>query len=71
MSLEDAMRHEFAEGALAFLVVEAPGEEPFIRANITAPKGTLARIDRYAKAHGLTRSAFMVQAARQAMQRGA
>jgi predicted RNase H-like HicB family nuclease len=71
MSLEDAMVHEFAEGAVAFLVVEGPGEEPFIRANITAPKGILRRIDHYAKAHGLSRSAFMVQAARQAMQRGA
>jgi predicted RNase H-like HicB family nuclease len=71
MSLEDAMAHEFAEGALAFLVVEGPGEEPFIRANITAPQGILRRIDHYAKAHGLSRSAFMVQAARQAMQRGA
>jgi predicted RNase H-like HicB family nuclease len=71
MSLDDAMTHEFAEGAVAFLVVEGPGEEPFIRANITAPKGVLLRIDQYAKAHGLSRSAFMVQAARQAMQRGA
>lgn len=71
MTLEDAMRHEFAEGALAFLVVEGPGDEPYVRANITVPKGVLERIDRYAKAHGQNRSAFMVQAARQAMLRGA
>jgi len=70
MGLEEAMAHPFAEGALAFLIVEGPGNEEFIRANITAPRGTLSRIDRYAKAHGLSRSAFMVQAARQAMQGG-
>ena len=71
MDFEDALTHEFAVGALAFFLVEGPSEEPFVRANITAPKGALARINQYAKAHGLSRSAFMVQAARQAMQRGA
>ena len=72
MSLDEAKEHEFAAGAQAFLLVEAPGlDEPVVRVNITAPKSTLERIDRYAEGRGLTRSAFLIQSARQAMQRGA
>jgi predicted RNase H-like HicB family nuclease len=40
-----------------------------VRANLTVPRGTLEEIDRAAKARGLSRSAFMVQAARRAMTR--
>ncbi|WP_103035578.1 type II toxin-antitoxin system HicB family antitoxin [Castellaniella caeni] len=36
--------------------------------NITVPRRMLAQIDRYAKAHGATRSGFLVEAARRAMQ---
>ena len=67
MSLDDAMRHEFAEGAQAFFLVEVPLDDPIVRANITVPKGLLDRIDRYAKAHNLSRSAFLGQAAQRAM----
>jgi len=35
--------------------------------NITVPRRVLAQIDAYAKAHGATRSGFLVQAARQIM----
>ncbi|SAI47367.1 phage-like protein [Bordetella ansorpii] len=37
--------------------------------NITVPRRVLAQIDTYAKAHGSTRSGFLVEAARMAMQR--
>ncbi len=37
------------------------------RINITVNEGTLEQIDEYAKANGLTRSAFLVEAAREAM----
>jgi len=67
MSLDDALRHEFAEGAQAFFLVEVPLDDPIVRANITVPKGLLDRIDRYAKAHNLSRSAFLGQAAQRAM----
>ncbi|MGA2081198.1 MAG: type II toxin-antitoxin system HicB family antitoxin [Holophaga sp.] len=67
MSLDDAARHEFAEGAQAFFLVEIPWDDPVVRANITISKGILDRIDRYAKAHHLSRSAFLAQAAQQAM----
>jgi len=52
--------------AVAFLL-EVPWEDPIVRANITLPRGLLERIDRYAKAHHLSRSAFLTQAAQQAM----
>ena len=66
-TLDDALRHEFAEGAQAFFLVEVPFDDPIVRANITVPKGMLDRIDRYAKAHHLSRSAFLTQAAQRAM----
>jgi predicted RNase H-like HicB family nuclease len=37
--------------------------------NITVPRRLLARIDDYARAHGATRSGFLVEAARAAMGR--
>jgi predicted RNase H-like HicB family nuclease len=67
MSLDDALLHKFAEGAQAFFLVEVQRDDPIVRANITVPKGMLERIDRYAKAHHLSRSAFLAQAAQQAM----
>jgi metal-responsive CopG/Arc/MetJ family transcriptional regulator len=41
------------------------------RVNISVPSRDLAKIDRYAKSHGLTRSAFLIQAAQKMIQRGA
>nr|WP_265259059.1 type II toxin-antitoxin system HicB family antitoxin [Verminephrobacter aporrectodeae] len=35
--------------------------------NITIPRRVLARVDAYVKAHGLTRSGFLVQAAERAI----
>lgn len=35
--------------------------------NITIPRRVLARVDDYARSHGLTRSGFLVQAAEKAM----
>ena len=67
MTLDDAMNHELSEGAQAFFLVELPFDDPIVRANITVPKGILERIDRYAKAHHLSRSAFLTQAAQRVM----
>jgi predicted RNase H-like HicB family nuclease len=53
-------------------VVDAPVEKffgPAEKINITVPKAILARIDSYAKQHGMSRSGFLVDAARVAMQR--
>ncbi len=71
MTLEEALEaDQMNRDAVAFLV-DIPAEEPMIRVNITAPKAALARIDRYASSHGMSRSAFLIQSARQIMQRGA
>lgn len=40
-----------------------------VRVNITLPAGTLAEIDRAARGRGLSRSAFLAQAARREMAR--
>lgn len=51
-------------------VVEVPVEKylgPAEKINITVPRLVLARIDDYAKAHGMSRSGFLVEAARSAM----
>jgi len=60
--------HEFAEGALAFIVVDVPApQRRAVKVSITIPEDDLASIDNYAKAHGMARSAFLVHAAREAM----
>ncbi len=53
-------------------VVDVPVEKyfgPAEKINITVPRLLLARIDDYAKAHGLSRSGFLVEAARHVMQK--
>jgi predicted RNase H-like HicB family nuclease len=71
MLLEEALEVAPANRRAVAFLVEVPVEEPMIRINITAPKAALARIDRYAQAHGMSRSAFLIQSARQVMQKGA
>ncbi len=51
-------------------VVDVPVEKylgPAEKINITVPRLVLARIDEYAKSHGMSRSGFLVEAARAAM----
>jgi len=67
MSLHQA-NPDYANGVWA--IVDAPIEKyfgPAEKINITVPRLVLARIDDYAKAHGLSRSGFLVDAARTAM----
>ncbi len=55
--------------AVAVLAVRAPeAAMSSVRINITLPEATLKRIDRYAAKHGLTRSGFLVRAARRDME---
>ena len=42
-----------------------------VRVNVTLPADVLAEIDRYAEAHGFTRSGFLAQAAKQAIKSAA
>lgn len=63
---------DYAGGVWA--VVDVPVEKyfgPAEKINITLPRLLLSRIDEYARAHGATRSGFLAQAARTAMERGA
>ncbi|HNS04162.1 MAG TPA: type II toxin-antitoxin system HicB family antitoxin [Anaerolineae bacterium] len=70
MSLEQALTADpMGRDAVAFLV-DVPIDDPIVRANITMPRGILERIDRHARAQGLSRSAFLAQAAQRAMQQG-
>lgn len=51
-------------------VVDVPVEKylgPAEKINITVPRLVLARIDEYAKSHGMSRSGFLVEAARSVM----
>ena len=72
MTMEEAIKEASPEGLFATMVVSLD-EEPakFTRINVTIPARDLAKIDRYAASQGMSRSAFLTNAARQAMQRGA
>nr|WP_257215380.1 type II toxin-antitoxin system HicB family antitoxin [Pusillimonas noertemannii] len=62
---------DFADGIWALVDVDVSrfdGRSEKI--NITVPRRILAKIDSYAKAHGATRSGFLVEAARRAMEAG-
>ena len=68
MSLEAALGSEFAEGAVAFLVVPLEEEgEKSVRLNITLPRTLARRVDEFAKKRGLSRSGFLAKAAEQAL----
>jgi predicted RNase H-like HicB family nuclease len=71
MSLEDAIKATYQEGIFATMVITLEGgKSKMERVNISVPSRDLAKIDRYAKSHGLTRSAFLIQAAQKVIQRG-
>ena len=52
---------DLGDGMVALVHAEAPGKT--VRFNVTAREGQLEAIDRLAKASGMNRSAFLVQAA--------
>jgi predicted RNase H-like HicB family nuclease len=55
--------------AAAVLVIKAPETTlPAVRINVTIPDQMLKRIDRYAAKQGLTRSGFLVRAAKKEME---
>jgi len=60
---------ELANGAFLVAVPLIENDARVVRANITMESGMLKAIDAAAKARGLTRSAFLAQAARQAIER--
>jgi predicted RNase H-like HicB family nuclease len=68
-SLDKIAKHEDYKDAVAVLVIKAPtGVATAVRINVTIPDKMLKRIDRHAAKHGLTRSGFLVQAAKKEME---
>lgn len=57
--------------ALIMLVPAEARTRRAVRINVSLPEDVLAKIDRYAASHGLTRSRFLVEAARRAIASGA
>jgi predicted RNase H-like HicB family nuclease len=55
-------------GSIAILAV-APSRAPrSVRVNVSLPEDVLIRVDKYAEERGLTRSGFLAQAAKKAME---
>ena len=67
--LEDIMSDPDYANAIAYLVVSLPDSRPrTVRVNVTLPEITLKQIDAAAKKRGMSRSAFLVHAAQNAIQ---
>lgn len=66
--LEDLTNDPEHSNAVAFLVIDTPELKPkAVRVNVTIPEDTLQQIDATAKKKGMSRSSFLVHAARSAM----
>ena len=68
-SLQQVMALRENRAAVAFLVAVPVAATRAVRVNITVSEAELTAIDNYATEHGYSRSAFLVRAARQAMER--
>jgi predicted RNase H-like HicB family nuclease len=66
-SLEDVMADPENRDGVAILVAVKTETRKAVRVNVTLPEAVLEQIDRYAEAHGFTRSGFLTQAAKRAM----
>jgi predicted RNase H-like HicB family nuclease len=64
-SLDDIMADPANAGAVPFLVAVADAKTK--RVNITMPESELEAIDAYARQHKMSRSAFLLEAAKKAM----
>ncbi|MDB5964160.1 MAG: hypothetical protein JWQ72_660 [Polaromonas sp.] len=67
-TLDEIMANRENEGSIAVLAL-APAVAPkAVRVNVTMPDDLLGKVDRYADAHGLSRSGFLAQAAKRALE---
>ena len=64
-TLEAIMADPTHRDSVAILVDAPSTAARSIRISITVPEDALAEMDRYAQAHGLTRSGFLVRSARE------
>jgi predicted RNase H-like HicB family nuclease len=66
-TLEEVMSNPDNRSGVAILVSVRTEQPKAVRVNVTLPEDVLAQIDRYAEAHGFTRSGLLAQAARKLM----
>jgi len=67
-SLEDVMSAPHNRDGVVILIAAKTEAPKAVRVNVTLPEDVLRQIDRYAAAHGFTRSAFITRAAKKAME---
>ena len=67
--LETVMADRENRDGVAILVPLKDAAVKTVRVNVTLPEDVLGQIDRYAEAHGFTRSGFLTQAAKRAIDR--
>lgn len=70
-SLDHVMADPNNRDGVAILVPVRTPPARVVRVNVTLPEDVLAKIDRYAHEHGFTRSGFLAQAAKRALERDA
>jgi predicted RNase H-like HicB family nuclease len=70
-SLDEIMSDRANKGAVVILVAVKTEAVKSVRVNVTLPEDVLVQIDRFAKEHGLSRSGFLAQAARKAIENDA
>jgi predicted RNase H-like HicB family nuclease len=68
-TLETVMADLANRDGVAILVAAKTPAAKAVRVNVTFPEDVLAQIDRYAEAHGFTRSGFLTQAAKRVINR--
>lgn len=66
-SLEEVMTNPDNQNGVAILVAVKTAQPKAVRVNVTLPEDVLAQIDKYAEAHGFTRSGLLAQAAKKLM----
>jgi len=66
-SLEEIMSDPENRSAVAILVSVKDDQSKVVRINVTLPGDVLEQIDKYAEAHGYTRSGLLAQAAKKLM----
>jgi predicted RNase H-like HicB family nuclease len=67
-TLEAVMADPDNKEGVAILVAVKTKAPKCVRVNVTLPEDVLAQIDKYAEAHGLSRSGFLTQAAKRVVE---
>jgi predicted RNase H-like HicB family nuclease len=68
-SLKDIMAKPANKGAVVIVVAAVTSPSAARRVNVTLPENVLTQIDAFARKHGLSRSGFLVQAAKKVLEK--